>query len=442
MKILLVVHQFFPESRAGTEVLTLEMAKELVQKGHQVLIVSGRRDGGGGKIQESTYEGISLSSISVATLPSSNRIYGHIKNEAVETSFHQILGRFNPDIVHFNHVMAISASLIKLAKVTGAYVVFSATDFWAVCPTTKLFRRWENNVCTNTNDKAACFRCLSPKLEKLPAWMINTYLKMGNLFPMKGTPLRLAKDLQERNMLMLEAIGSADAVLVATRFMADLLTSHGMPANKIRHIPFGVNIGSTRPACKTPRGSRPLVVGYIGSIVPVKGPQVLLEAYQQLGPLRSQATIKMYGDIKSAAGFGEKLIQQSQQSGGSVEFCGTFQHEEIGRVLSEMDILVVPSVWFENTPLVLCAALASQTPVLVSDLGGMVEIVKEGISGFAFRVGDSTALSVLLGRFIAEQSLAPNLSERMQGQHIKNSTEYAIEIENIYVRYTNYHSMK
>ena len=434
MKIILVVHQFFPESRAGTEVLTLEMAKEFVSRGHEVLVIAGKRNNGPtGHVSTEAYEGVRVARISVAMLPVNQRMSGHITNSGVELVFRQIVKEFHPDIVHFNHVMAISVSLITIAKKEGAYVIFSATDFWAICPTTKLYREWEGAVCTDTENAAACFRCLLPKSKRLPVWLIKGYLKLGKVLPIQGSVLSLANDLQVRNKLMMDAINTADTVLVATRFMEELLVRHGASANKVKHLSFGVNIGSSQVTPKKERGGRPLRVGFIGSIVPVKGPQILLQAYEFLGPLKTQAEIRIYGDMESAGDFGDYLVALARQAGPGIEFCGTFSHDEIGSVLAELDVLTVPSIWFENTPLVLCSALASQTPVLVSDLGGMVEIVEEGINGFSFSAGSAQELAKLLENFIADQYLTPSLSESMKRRHIKNSTEYAIEVERLYL---------
>src|SRR5690606_21693973 len=77
---------------------------------------------------------------------------------------------------------------------------------------------------------------------------------------------------------------------------------------------------------------------------------------------------------------------------------------------SGLDVLVIPSTWYENSPLILLQALATHTPVIVSDVAGMTEFLQPGTNGFAFRRGDAAALAGVLGRFVGEPDLARRMS--------------------------------
>jgi glycosyltransferase involved in cell wall biosynthesis len=81
---------------------------------------------------------------------------------------------------------------------------------------------------------------------------------------------------------------------------------------------------------------------------------------------------------------------------------GRLPREDVGRVLAGTDLLVVPSLWWENQPLVILEALAAGTPLAVSDLGGMAELVGEGTDGLRFPAGDVDALERLLRRVLEE----------------------------------------
>ncbi len=80
-------------------------------------------------------------------------------------------------------------------------------------------------------------------------------------------------------------------------------------------------------------------------------------------------------------------------------FSGTFPKEEIGKVFSELDYFVIPSTWYENSPLVLLDALASHTPVIVSDVEGMTEFVEEGKNGYVFKRGNISDLLRVLKEY-------------------------------------------
>ena len=75
-----------------------------------------------------------------------------------------------------------------------------------------------------------------------------------------------------------------------------------------------------------------------------------------------------------------------------ITFRGPYGHEELAEAISSIDVLVVPSVWYENTPFVVLEAFATGRPVIASDLGGLSELVKDGVNGRTFRAGDPGAL--------------------------------------------------
>ena len=100
-----------------------------------------------------------------------------------------------------------------------------------------------------------------------------------------------------------------------------------------------------------------------------------------------------------------------------VRFMGTFPPEKMRDVLDEIDVLVIPSRWYENSPLVLLNALASHTPVIVSDVAGMTEFVRDGVNGYAFARGDAAALAQVLRRIDADRDALRALSA---------TTDYAV----------------
>ena len=100
------------------------------------------------------------------------------------------------------------------------------------------------------------------------------------------------------------------------------------------------------------------------------------------------------------------------------------------RAHAAIDLLVVPSVWFENSPLVIHEALAAGTPLLVSDLGGMAELVEEGRGGWRFRTGDAQELADRLAALLADRSpLDTILASRPT---IPTFAQHAREVEALY----------
>jgi len=112
---------------------------------------------------------------------------------------------------------------------------------------------------------------------------------------------------------------------------------------------------------------------------------------------------------------------------------GTFPHEEIGIVLRNLHLVVVPSVWYECAPLVLCSALAAGIPVLVSNLGGMTEIIQEGINGFSFAARDSNELAILIAKLLDAPDWFREMSNHSNNK-VRTPDDYANDIEAEYLR--------
>ncbi|MBN2467301.1 MAG: glycosyltransferase, partial [Deltaproteobacteria bacterium] len=129
-----------------------------------------------------------------------------------------------------------------------------------------------------------------------------------------------------------------------------------------------------------------------------KGLHVLIDAITLIKARPFKLII--YGDDSSpeAARYLRPLLSRSDPAG--VEFRGTFPPEKISDVYAGIDVLVVPSLWHENAPLVILYARHAKIPLIVSDLGGMSEFVEHGRTGMVFPAGDSRRLAACLRFFL------------------------------------------
>ena len=92
-----------------------------------------------------------------------------------------------------------------------------------------------------------------------------------------------------------------------------------------------------------------------------------------------------------------------------IAFVGTFSNEQVLKVHSELDVLVVPSLWHENSPNVILEAFAAGTPVIASNQGGLAELVKHEVNGLLFRTGDAADLARQLQRIVDQPALLESL---------------------------------
>ncbi|HXI10335.1 MAG TPA: glycosyltransferase, partial [Thermodesulfobacteriota bacterium] len=237
----------------------------------------------------------------------------------------------------------------------------------------------------------------------------------------------MLRSVSLRKDFILERMNRADRVLAPTRFMEKTLVRNGLDPGVVAFMPYGLNTKAFEKAPSKKRAQR-LRVGFIGSLSEHKGAHILIEAVRTL-PEELPVEVKVYGDLNQFPEYTAR-IKKMAAGDGRIEFLGQFPNEKIGEVFAGIDLLVVPSVWYENTPLVIYSAFASATPVAATNLGGMSEVVTDGVNGLLFEKGDSKGLSALLKRCVEERGLVERLSKNVLPP--KSMQKYADELEEVY----------
>jgi glycosyltransferase involved in cell wall biosynthesis len=293
----------------------------------------------------------------------------------------------------------MTAGAIKAAKAFDIPVVLTLTDFWFICHRHTL-QRTSGQVCLNSTS-LDCVRC---KLEqkrrfRLPAqqWpaLTNALWKGAQFVPFVHE--QTAK-FDERSKALRAALSEVDVAICPSVFLKQTYVSKGFKARRMHFLRQGlVNV----PQSPEKTFSSHLRVGYIGQIAPHKGVHILLRAFQKvtngsgrsLDPSMLQPHLKLYGDTTQFSRFYHQLERQFCTNGSkTIQFLGTFDNREISRIYKELDILVVPSIWYENSPNVILEAFAHRTPVIASNLGGMAELVGHQKTGLLFVPGDTDDL--------------------------------------------------
>ncbi|MDF1729451.1 MAG: glycosyltransferase, partial [Sulfitobacter sp.] len=216
---------------------------------------------------------------------------------------------------------------------------------------------------------------------------------------------RLAE--QRRGELLEAVTGHVDRFLCPSQFLADRMKRFGLPEERVFLCPTGVNeeqfLGEAQG--KTPsqadRKDRRLRITFVGTVIPIKGPHLLMEAWSLLPKeLRQAGELSICGPLQHAPAYAESLGEKASEY--HVELTGRLSREQVAERLANTDLLVMPSLWFENRPLVLHEALALGVPCLVSDLGGMAELVQEGRDGWHFAMGNAKALAERLAHVLSD----------------------------------------
>jgi SAM-dependent methyltransferase len=210
-------------------------------------------------------------------------------------------------------------------------------------------------------------------------------------------------DVVARPDILHKAMGVYREAIAPTLFLKEAYERNGFPAPmRISH--FGIDIDR---GPKLPRSQAGLVrLGFIGQLAHHKGAHLLLDALRRCE--RKNLVLSIWGSHDQDPRYVARLRSLAQ--GLSVTFPGTIPRPELAAALGSIDYLVIPSTWYENSPLILLQALATHTPVIVSDVLGMTEFVNDGGNGFCFERGSVDSLTRVLQRVADDPELAERLS--------------------------------
>ncbi len=322
-------------------------------------------------------------------------------------------------MVHFQHLLGWS---FGCARIPAARVYFTLHDYWLGCPRFGQRRHADGGLCERV-DFERCGTCLTSfKFSQTPlqrgvgktlAGLRGlTGLDLGPLARRAAPAGADATDsdpAQEREFAeaaRLRTDAARELVLPAvrrffapSRFLRErFLAEWPVEAQRVVHLPFGFE---PAPASSAPRRAGPLRIAFLGAQIAIKGPQLLLEAWSRVDPaLRARAELALHGPRGHEPGFQAELDRLARACGAVLH--GPLPHAEVPELLARTDLLVVPSLWWENAPLVVQEALAARTPLLVADAGGMAEFVEPEVDGWRFPLGDANALATALAGLLAQ----------------------------------------
>ncbi|HVX86822.1 MAG TPA: glycosyltransferase family 4 protein [Phycisphaerae bacterium] len=426
MRILLTVHQFLPDHISGTEVIALRIAQELQHRGHDVHVFTGYPS------KEALPEEKRFDSYSYENLRVRRFLHSHVpmgqQNNIVEMEYrHEFFKRYfkkylqdlKPDVVHFIHLFRLSTTAIDACRELGIPTVFTATDFWFVCPLIQL-RLPDGALCKGPNAVASnCVRHVAlvsqppnvvQKVTKTPFWLLTlyTWAVKKRIAPKRWyTPYIEATT--DRPGYMRKKINQIDRVLVPSHTMEKMLQAHGLEKQRTLYLPYGIKIDHIQR--HTDKGSAAtLRLAFVGTLVEHKGAHVLIEAFKQLPP-DLPVTLTLHGKLDEFPPYVAKLRAMIGNN-EKIKLAGPFAQSEVSKILGETDVLVCPSIWYENTPLVISEAQAAGVPVVASNLGGMAEAIDVGANGLVFEAGNATALAEALRTLAIDREMVRRFSRK------------------------------
>ena len=270
--------------------------------------------------------------------------------------FNALLDDFRPEVVHLNNVHSyLSPSVGEIAHRRGIRVVWTLHDYKLLCPRYDCMR----------NGTEPCEECYGDK---------RGVLRHGC---MKGSLIASMLAYAEAGTWSRERIESfTDAYICPSRFMAEKMAQGGFSPEKIKVLHNFIDASK----CGRDTYDKGDYYCYLGRLSPEKGLRKLIEAANTL-PYRL-----------TVIGTGPMSEELRGMSGPNIEYAGYRGWEDIKELVGKARFCVLPSEWYENSPLSVIESLCLGTPVLGARIGGIPELINEGENGMTFVSGDIDGL--------------------------------------------------
>ncbi len=421
MRILKVIHTWSPEGRGGTEAHAAQAARALSARGHNVGVFArtGRPERPEYEVTTERIGDIGISRVN-NTFHDAWSFPWTYKNEHIHAAFIRELDEFKPGLVHIHHLTGLSTTVIEAVKSRGVPCVMTLHDFWTVCPRGQRMMK-DLHLCDDL-DRRRCFDCLGGMWPQ----MFPAHGERPTIVDARG--VLSPQVLAEFDRHMAYVLNLADLLITPSAFHRERMLEIPIDPDRIVSLPHGMD---PAPFASPSRRPDPVKrIGFIGSVIPVKGVHVLIEAVRALD--RADLHLDIFGAMETF--HDDQTYEQHlrEQAGGAsnIKFHGAYTPEDVPRLLERVDVLVVPSLWWETFCLTIREGLLAGIPVVASDLGAMREALDGEQDGIFFRTGDPEDLRNKLKRLIDDDAYRGRFLNR--GASVKSMTEYMEDLEDVY----------
>ena len=401
MRILYVLHQFFPLHYTGTERLTLQLARQIQRMDNYVSVLTYEPN----NLNVSGFEKLDthamkkeyqVESIPVISFKKVKHDPGidYVFDSYLEPYLAEIIKKF--DLVHFTHTQRFG-SVLKICKELKIPTVLTLTDNWLLCPIGLLTR--DLQLCDGPNEGRKCMSICGYNEKFLSRYMDAKFF-----------------------------FDNVDVVFSGSEFVRRTFGENGWK-RKIKLNTFSVDYAFVKPE---DNNDKELVFGFIGSLVWHKGLHILIEAFRQIK--NQNIKLKIYGSGAEGDPYANSVLEPIKKD-NRIQYCGTFEYKDLPKVMKNLSVIVIPSTYKEIYPLVMQTGLAYKKPIIATKIGGMPEVVEDGVNGYLFEIGNVTQLSEIISKIANDPRLISLLKQNIQ--YPPRIEEEAFVYENVYKELVN-----
>lgn len=416
-RILLAAHHFPPTYTGGVELVAQRAARWLAEHGYLVDVVCVEEISSGiGAIQSRQEErdGYGITRLSLPKPGRQNEFKWSYHHPLVETWMTEYLEQHPKDMVHLLSGYLLTGSVLQAAQKLHIPAVVSLTDYWFFCPRITLFTP-EGKICAG-GEPRKCAWCLKKERRRYryPDQMTGSSFsaliarQKHNSWMTRLLGLReMIVENSERREINRHILTAVDAIIAHSAFLHDLIIGEGYDERWVHLIPHGMDL-PVKPERRERLGGE-LRIGYFGNIIPIKGAHVLVAAFTKLRAQGRNISLQIYGDDQKDVRY-SRQVRKMAGTDQRMIFKGKYFPGQVGDLMAEVDLVVVPSTWYEVYPLVIQEALAAKKPVIVPGNQNLRLIIKDGVNGLNYLPNDVNDLAAKIQSVIEQ----PELLERLR----------------------------
>lgn len=407
MKILQINKFFY--LRGGSETHFFELTKLLEAKGHEVIPFCMQDP----RNLKSKYDKYFIEAVDLSKFSFKNFIKYFYNYEALK-KLEQLIQTEQPDVAHLHNIAhQFSPAIIRLLKKHNIPVIQTLHDYKLICPNYQLYSN--NQICLKCKG-SKYYNCLTSRCVKKS--YLKSFMAMTEAY------------LNNRVRRLYEQV---DLFIAPSKFMKDISVDFGVKPEKIEVVNNFINFDFAKIASESLEPLEKYLL-YFGRLSDEKGVRVLVKA---MSHVNLDLKLKIVGSGPEKI----MLLRQIDALGLSarvsiIDQIPLERRPELEKIIRQATAVVVPSVWYENMPYSLIEAMAMSKLVIVSELGGMVELVKHGETGLLFKAGDSQALAEQINNLTPERSELIGRQAQIFIQKL-SPENYYFQILNIYKQFTN-----
>jgi glycosyltransferase involved in cell wall biosynthesis len=417
MKIILCLHHFLPEFVGGTEIYVANLAKQLLQKGNQVVVIIPNL--GTNSTEEYFHEGIRVIKYAENSLEDRAMIMGKKKPDGLR-EFSEIIKKENPTHVHFHELApgrGINIFHVKEVHQLRIPVVITFHVPFYSCLRGTLLHKGKQK-CDGEIIIKRCTACMYQQknikgtkafiLNRIAMCLFHLNIDPTGLNNSFGTALGFPFVIDKMKKDLARLSGLAEKIVVIADWYRKILLKNNVPEHKMVFIKQGLpNAEIRKPVISS--FTMPLRVVYIGRITEPKGLHLLIDAVLKISPAKIQLDI--YGNETSDSY--TMACKEKSKTHNNLNWKGRIHSLEVINTLSKYHVLCLPSA-FEMSPLVIQEAFAAGIPILASDVYGNFEQVKENENGWLFQLNKEDDLKDKLEMLINNPGMIDKAREKFQ----------------------------